>query len=54
MHTKPWVRKRARKEFWFNIDPSTGRPRSRSLSEPDNWGVTAGDEELKQEYDKTK
>ena len=26
MHTKPWVRARARKEYWANLNPSSGRP----------------------------
>jgi betaine-homocysteine S-methyltransferase len=48
MHTKPWVRARATKEHWSNIKPSSGRPLSSSMSMPDAWGVTAGDEALKQ------
>eukprot|EP01084_Bolivina_argentea_P119202 211369_1 len=48
MHTKPWVRARAKKEYWQNIQPSSGRPHSASYSEPDQWGVTQGDEKLKQ------
>lgn len=49
MHTKPWVRARATKEHWSNINPSSGRPLSASLSKPDAWGVTAGDDALKQQ-----
>ena len=26
MHTKPWVRARARKEYWANLNPAPGRP----------------------------
>jgi len=48
MHTKPWVRARATKQHWSTIQPSSGRPYSGSMSKPDRWGVTAGDEELKQ------
>jgi betaine-homocysteine S-methyltransferase len=48
MHTKPWVRARGNKEHWSNIKPSCGRPHSSAFSTPDNWGVTAGDAELKQ------
>jgi len=48
MHTKPWVRARASTEYWNNINPSTGRPHSSSFSDPNKWGVTAYDNELKQ------
>jgi len=48
MHTKPWVRARATREHWSNIDPASGRPFSGSLSKPDAWGVTAGDNALQQ------
>ena len=41
MHTKPWVRARASKEYWQNLCPSTGRPCSAAFSKPDNWDVTA-------------
>jgi len=53
MHTKPWVRARARKEYWETINPSTGRPFSASKSHPDAWGVTKGDEILKQQKEET-
>ncbi|KAK7072807.1 hypothetical protein SK128_028195 [Halocaridina rubra] len=53
MHTKPWVRARAGREYWENIKPSSGRPFSSSMSKPDNWGVTAGDDILKQKGEKT-
>ena len=49
MHTKPWVRERAKKEYWEKIVPSTGRPDSVAFSKPDEWKVTAGDAELLQE-----
>ena len=26
MHTKPWVRARARKDYWSNLNPACGRP----------------------------
>ena len=26
MHTKPWVRARARKEYWSTLNPACGRP----------------------------
>lgn len=41
LHTKPWVRARARKEYWENLKPSSGRPLCSALSKPDAWGVTA-------------
>jgi len=48
MHTKPWVRARARKDYWENLKPATGRPSSASMSSPDAWGVTQGTEDLYQ------
>ncbi|KAG8183989.1 hypothetical protein JTE90_001520 [Oedothorax gibbosus] len=53
MHTKPWVRARARKSYWEGLQPSTGRPHSSAFSRPDNWGVTQGDAELKQKHEAT-
>ncbi|XP_076333428.1 betaine--homocysteine S-methyltransferase 1-like [Tachypleus tridentatus] len=53
MHTKPWVRARARRTYWEKINPSSGRPYSASSSKPDNWGVTAGSKELKQHSEGT-
>ncbi|EEC00912.1 homocysteine S-methyltransferase, putative [Ixodes scapularis] len=53
MHTKPWVRARAYRNYWENLKPSTGRPFSSSFSQPDNWGVTAGANELKQQAEAT-
>ena len=50
MHAKPWVRKRANQEYWENLTPATGRPDSPGCSCPENWGVTAGSEELQQEF----
>ncbi|XP_058028555.1 betaine--homocysteine S-methyltransferase 1-like isoform X2 [Ahaetulla prasina] len=43
MHTKPWVRARARKEYWENVLPASGRPYCPSLSKPDDWEVTKSD-----------
>uniref|UniRef100_A0A3B5KE40 Betaine-homocysteine methyltransferase n=1 Tax=Takifugu rubripes TaxID=31033 RepID=A0A3B5KE40_TAKRU len=40
MHTKPWVRARARRDYWENLKPASGRPLCASLSAPDCWGVT--------------
>jgi len=47
-HTKPWIRARASRQYWRDLEPSTGRPYSKALSRPDNWGVTQGDEEMTQ------
>eukprot|EP00116_Pleurobrachia_bachei_P005066 sb/3465328/ len=52
-HTKPWVRNRANREYWENLNPSTGRPFSASLSKPSQWGITAGDDLLKQHTEET-
>jgi len=48
MHTKPFVRARARREYWEHLQPATGRPYSASLAHPDGWGLTQGHEDLKQ------
>jgi len=48
MHTKPWVRARADKEYWQNLKPSSGRPFCSSMSCPDQWGDVAGDQILMQ------
>jgi len=48
LHTKPWVRARARRAYWENLKPASGRPYCPSMSHPDNWGVTAGDKLLQQ------
>lgn len=53
MHTKPWVRARARKDYWDNLCPCTGRPYSASFSKPDEWGVSRGDALLMQHKDHT-
>jgi len=53
MHTKPWVRARASREYWKNLKPAGGRPFGPSMSVPDNWGVTQGDEILKQQTNET-
>jgi len=53
LHTKPWVRARAHKGYWKDIKPSSGRPACASMSVPDQWGVTAGHEMLKQHAAKT-
>jgi len=48
MHTKPWVRARANREYWENLAPASGRPQCPSMAKPDAWGVTQGDDILKQ------
>jgi len=53
MHTKPWVRARANREYWENFKPSSGRPFCSSMAKPDAWGITQGDQELKQHKEKT-
>nr|XP_004651720.1 S-methylmethionine--homocysteine S-methyltransferase BHMT2 [Jaculus jaculus] len=35
MHTKPWIRARARREYWENLLPASGRPFCPALSKPD-------------------
>lgn len=52
-HTKPWVRARANKEYWQTIKPASGRPFCPTMSCPAQWGVTAGDEILKQHKEAT-
>lgn len=52
-HTKPWVRARSNKHYWENLNPGTGRPFSASLSKPDQWGITAGHDLVKQHQTST-
>ena len=40
MHTKPWVRARASRDYWEKLKPAGGRPFCPAMSCPDNWGVT--------------
>ncbi|XP_078531334.1 betaine--homocysteine S-methyltransferase 1 [Lissotriton helveticus] len=53
MHTKPWVRARARRDYWEKIAPASGRPYCPSMSMPDAWGVTKGAAELMQQKEAT-
>ncbi|XP_073440258.1 betaine--homocysteine S-methyltransferase 1 isoform X1 [Dendrobates tinctorius] len=53
MHTKPWVRARARRDYWEKLHPASGRPYCPSLAKPDAWGVTKGDAELMQQKEAT-
>ncbi|KAL0965324.1 hypothetical protein UPYG_G00279780 [Umbra pygmaea] len=53
MHTKPWVRARARRDYWENLKPASGRPTCPSMSTPDSWGVTKGHADLMQHKEAT-
>ncbi|XP_060926696.1 betaine--homocysteine S-methyltransferase 1 isoform X1 [Limanda limanda] len=53
MHTKPWVRARARQDYWVEQTPASGRPYCPSMSTPDGWGVTKGHAELMQQKEAT-
>lgn len=53
MHTKPWVRARARRDYWETIKPASGRPHCAACSKPDGWGVTQGSEALMQKKEQT-
>jgi len=53
MHTKPWVRARARRDYWENLKPASGRPTCPSMSTPDGWGVTQGHTDLTQQKEAT-
>jgi len=50
MHTKPWVRARAKKDYWQCLCPASGRPFCATMSKPDAWGVTQGDDKLMQNF----
>ena len=52
-HTKPWVRARATPDYWHGCRPASGRPCCPSMSQPDEWNVTAGDEQLIQKKEAT-
>ncbi|TKS84924.1 Betaine--homocysteine S-methyltransferase 1 [Collichthys lucidus] len=53
MHTKPWVRARARRDYWEKLKPASGRPFCPSLAKPDGWGVTKGHDDLMQQKEAT-
>merc|ERR1712168_597379 len=53
MHTKPWVRARARRDYWESLKPASGRPLCPSLATPDAWGVTQGHADLMQQKEAT-
>ncbi|KAF2349609.1 Homocysteine-binding domain [Trinorchestia longiramus] len=48
MHTKPWVRARAGRDYWEALKPASGRPYNPSMSCPDQWGVVQGSKDLHQ------
>jgi len=52
-HTKPWVRARASRSYWENLNPGTGRPYSTSLSKCDAWEITRGHELVEQHEEET-
>ncbi|XP_037121102.1 betaine--homocysteine S-methyltransferase 1 [Syngnathus acus] len=53
MHTKPWCRARARRDYWEKLKPASGRPLCPSMSMPDSWGVTKGHADLMQQKEAT-
>ena len=53
IHTKPWVRARANREYWENLKPASGRPYCPSMSIPDQWGYAAGHDLLQQHKEAT-
>ncbi|XP_059910475.1 betaine--homocysteine S-methyltransferase 1-like [Gadus macrocephalus] len=53
MHTKPWVRARARRDYWEQLKPASGRPLCPSMSTPEGWGVTKGHADLLQHKEAT-
>uniref|UniRef100_A0A3B4FDB8 Betaine--homocysteine S-methyltransferase 1-like n=1 Tax=Pundamilia nyererei TaxID=303518 RepID=A0A3B4FDB8_9CICH len=53
LHTKPWVRARARRDYWEKLKPASGRPFCPSMSTPDSWGVTKGHADLMQQKEAT-
>jgi betaine-homocysteine S-methyltransferase len=53
MHTKPWVRARANKDYWKGLEPASGRPYAPALSEPDEWEITQGHDMLAQHKEAT-
>jgi len=47
------VRARASKEYWNCLCLSSGRPFCAAMSKSAKWGVTQGDDDLKQEFTTT-
>ncbi|CAK9299261.1 unnamed protein product [Gordionus sp. m RMFG-2023] len=48
IHTKPFVRTRANRNYWENLKPASGRPYCASLSRPHDIEMHPGDKILKQ------
>ena len=44
---------RARRDYWENLKPASGRPDCPLVSKPDSWGVTQGDKDLLQKKEET-
>lgn len=44
---------RARRDYWENLKPASGRPLCPSMSAPDGWGVTKGHTDLMQQKEAT-
>lgn len=44
---------RARRDYWEQLKPASGRPFCPSLSKPDGWGITKGHAYLMQQKEAT-
>jgi len=44
---------RARRDYWEQLQPASGRPLCPSMSTPEGWGVTKGHEDLLQHKEAT-
>lgn len=53
MHSCAFLSFRARRDYWENLKPASGRPESASMSTPDAWGVTKGHADLVQQKEAT-
>merc|ERR1712212_106160 len=51
---REFLRARARRAYWENMKPASGRPFCPAMSCPDNWGVTKGDAILVQQQEATR
>lgn len=45
--------RRARRDYWENLKPASGRPRCPSMATPDGWGITKGHADLMQQKEAT-
>lgn len=53
-HTIPWLRARARREYWENLVPATGRPYSSAFSSPQpHFDLIPGHEDFRQQKEMT-